>query len=93
MYRGLFGCVGLPILTSDGLAGLLQWRCISPVIKAHKSTPNGFLVDVFLARASLNVCKSASVPIFVAVPALGGGDIFVGRGDNLINFYKTKKNV
>lgn len=86
MYRGLFGCVGLPILTSDGLAGLLQWRCISPVIKAHKSTPIGFLFDallLFLANASLNVCKSESDVIFVVVAAIGVGDIFVGLGDNL----------
>lgn len=54
-------------------------------MKAHKSTPNGFLLDalLFLAKASRNVCKSESVAIFVVDAAIGVGDIFVGRGDNL----------
>lgn len=84
MKRGLFWCVGLSIVTSNGLAGLLQCRAISPVIKAHNSAPLCRLDSGDRTSASLNVCKSAvSVPKDSGGETPGGGDMFRGLGDNL----------
>lgn len=78
IYRGLFCCVGLPIVTSDGLAGrLLQWRAISPVIKAHKSDPRGRHDNGDLANASLNICMSGCIPKDSGGETSGGGDMFL----------------
>lgn len=83
MNRGLFWCVGLSIVTSDGLAGLLQWRAISPVMKAQRSAPRCLRDNGERASASLNVCNSVSVPRDSGNGVPGGGDKFLGRGDNL----------
>lgn len=69
--------------TSDGLAGLLQCRAISPVMKAHKSEPRCLLARGDRASASRNVCSSASVPNDSGGATPGGGDVFLGLGDNL----------
>lgn len=86
MYRGLFcWCVGLPIITSEGLADRLQWRCISPVIKAHRSAPRGRREEGDLANASVKVLRLASeLRDCCTGPPIGGGDIFLGFGDNLL---------
>lgn len=78
--------MGLSILTSEGLGGLLQLRAISPVMKAHSSGARGLLDSGDIARASLNVWRSTSAgsgddSTGVAVP--GGGEMFLGRGEDL----------
>lgn len=93
MYLGRFCCVGLPIVTSEGLAGRLQWRAISPLMKAHKS-PLRDTRDIGLrANASRNVSifgSGLSVGRTGTLP--GGGDIFRGPGDNLKNKTYCLKN-
>lgn len=85
IYRDLLWCVGLLIVTSDGLAGRLQCLAISPVINAHRSVPLGRRDKGDLESASVNVCKlAASVPSDSGGATPGGGDMFLGRGDDLI---------
>lgn len=95
MYRGLFCCVGLSIVTSEGLAGLLVWRAISPDIKAHNSDPRGTQDKGDDTNASLNVRKLVSKVSSGATP--GGGDMLRGLGDNLnlisMLGYKNKRVV
>lgn len=81
MYRGLFCCVGLSIVTSDGLAGLLQCLAISLVIKVHRSGPRVMQDNGDLAKASLKVCNSALRPRDSGGEIPGGGDMFLGRDD------------
>ena len=81
MYRGLFCCVGLSIVTSDGLAGLLQCLAISPVMKAHRSGPRAMQDRGDRAKASLNVCSSVLRPRDSGGCTPGGGDMFLERGD------------
>lgn len=84
MKRCLFWCVGLSMVTSNGLAGLLQCRAISPVMKAHNSAPLCRRDNGDLTNASRNVCRSASEPISDSGGETpGGGDMFRGLGDNL----------
>lgn len=81
IYRGLFCCVGLPIVTSGGLADLLLCRTISPVIKSHSSESLGTHENGDETNASLNVRNEVSKLSTVFKP--GGGDILRGLGDNL----------
>lgn len=78
------------MVTSNGLAGLLQCRAISPVIKAHSSAPLCRLDTGDRTSASLKVCKSASDPRDSGGATPGGGDMFRGLGDNL--HYQHKYN-
>lgn len=91
MYRGLFCCVGLSIVTSEGLAGLLQCLAISLVIKVHRSGPRVMREIGDLAKASLKVCNSVLRPRDSGGAIPGGGDMFLGRGD--IGILHTKKNI
>lgn len=82
MNRGFFCCVGLPIVTSDGLAGRLPCLAISPAMNVHRSEVVRLLIGA-LKRASLNVWRSGSNPRDAGGCTPGGGDIFLGLGDNL----------
>lgn len=79
MKRALFWWVGLSMVTSRGLAGRLQWRAISPVMKALRSAPRWCRLD----RASLKVCSSDSTPRDSGGETPGGGEILRGRGESL----------
>lgn len=82
MNRGFFCCVGLSMVTSDGLAGRLQWRAISPAMNVHRSEVV-LLLRGALKRASRKVWRSVSKPKEAGGATPGGGDIFRGLGDNL----------
>lgn len=91
MYLGLLWCVGLLIVTSDGLADRLQCLAISVVMKAHKSEPRCRVRDSGeSARASWNACKFASEGRDGGGIMSGGGDMFLGRGDALNISLKAK---
>lgn len=81
IYRGLFCWVGLPIVTSGGLADLLLWRTISPVMNSHSSESVCTHDKGDVTKASLNVRNEESKVSTGFTP--GGGEMLRGLGDNL----------